>query len=146
MISLAIGDGEIGPGEKQSPAGLARVEPLGFTEILKVFVVCNDREWVISSLQPVPPLFQSQLDGEQLTVPDVIILLRWGQFPGVVSARLEAWRLTELLGQHGSDSSDGGVHFHHKWNMGIWMTKDGWMGGRMGHKQSSEQEVSETTR
>ncbi len=50
---------------------------------------------------------------------------RWGQFPGVVSARLGAWRLTELLGQHGSDSSGGGVHFHRKWNLGIWMVKVG---------------------
>ncbi len=99
-ISWAIGDGEIKPGEKQSPAGLTGIEPLGFTKILQIFVICNDGEWVISSLQPVTPLFQHKIDGEQLTISDVIVLLCWGQFPGVVSERLEAWRLTELLGQH----------------------------------------------
>ncbi len=111
--------------EKQSPTGLARVKYFGFMEILKVFVVCNDGEWVIGSLQPVPPLFQCQLYGKQLTIYNIIILLHWGQFPGVVSTRLDVWRLTELLGQNGSNSSGGGVHFHHKGNLGIWMTKDG---------------------
>ncbi len=77
-----MGDGEVEPGEKQCPAGLVGIEPLGFAEVL---VICNDSEWVVSSLQPVPPLFQSQLDGEQLSIPNVIILLRWGQFPRVIS-------------------------------------------------------------
>ncbi len=121
MISWAIGNGELELGEKQGPAG---IEPLGFMEVLEFFVVRDDSEWVVSSLQPVPPFLQSQLDGEQLTISNVIILLRWGQFLRVVSAKLEAGRLTKLLGQHGSDSDGGGIHFHHKWNMGIWMTKD----------------------
>ncbi len=38
---------------------------------------------------------------------------------------MQGWRLTEFLGQHSSDSSGGGIHFHQKWNMGIWMMKDG---------------------
>ncbi len=80
-----MGDGEVEPGEKQCPAGLVGIEPLGFAEVLEVLVICNYSEWVVSSLQPVPPLFQSQLDGEQLSIPDVIILLCWGQFPRVIS-------------------------------------------------------------
>ncbi len=32
------------------------IEPLGFTEILEIFVVGDDSEGMVSSLQPMPPL------------------------------------------------------------------------------------------
>jgi len=52
-------------------------------------------------------------------------LLHWGQFLGIVCARLEAWRLTELLRKHCLYSGGGSIIFNQKWNMGIWMVKDG---------------------
>ncbi len=110
---------------KQSPTGLTGIESFGFPEILEVFVVCDDGEGMVSSLQPMPPLFQGQFNGQQLPVADVEVLLRWGKFLGIVCARVEAWRLTELRGQNSSDSSGGGVHFYHKRYMGVRMTKDG---------------------
>ncbi len=76
------------PGEKQSSVDLVGIKPLCFVE---AFLICDDSEWVVSSLQPH---FRSQLDGEQLSIPNVTILLCWGQFPRVISARLEAWRFT----------------------------------------------------
>ncbi len=87
---------------KQSPTGLTGIESIGFPEILEVFVVCDDGEGMVSSLQPMPPLFQDQFNGQQLPVADVEVLLRWGKFLRVVCTRLEAWMLAELLGQHGS--------------------------------------------
>ncbi len=35
------------PGKKQRPAGLAGIESLGFMEVLNVFMVCDDSEWVV---------------------------------------------------------------------------------------------------
>ncbi len=40
--------------------------------------------------------WMGKLNGKKLLVSDVIILFRWGQFLGVVCARLEVRRLTEL--------------------------------------------------
>ncbi len=51
-----IGNDEIKLGKKQSPAGLSGIESLGFTEVLEVFVICDDGEGMVSSLQPMPPL------------------------------------------------------------------------------------------
>ncbi len=101
------------------------IEPLGFTEVLEIFVICNDCERVVSSLQPMRPLLQGQLDGQQLPVADVVVLLCWGQFLRVICARLEVWRLTKHLGQHSPDSRGGGVHFYYEWYLGIRMFKDG---------------------
>ncbi len=94
--------------KKHRPTGLAEIEPFDVTKILEILMTANNHEWM------------GKLNGKKLLVSDVIILFRWGQFLGVVCARLEVRRLTELLREHGPYSGGGGIHFHHKWHMRIW--------------------------
>ncbi len=56
MVSRTVGDGEIKPGKEQSPVGLLRVDPIGFTEVLEICVISDDCEWMVNSLQPMSPL------------------------------------------------------------------------------------------
>ncbi len=53
-----IGDGKVESGEKERPLCLARVKSLGFSQILQVFMVSEDNEWMLCTLQPMPPLLQ----------------------------------------------------------------------------------------
>ncbi len=46
-----------------------------------------------------------------------------GQFPGEICARMEAGRLTVVLGQHGPGGR--GVYLNYKWDWRIRVTKDG---------------------
>lgn len=57
-------------------------------------MVCDDGKWKLCPLQPMAPLLKSQLDSKQFTVTDVIILFRWGEFPGIEGARVKARRLS----------------------------------------------------
>ncbi|MCI4376333.1 hypothetical protein PGIGA_G00187250 [Pangasianodon gigas] len=77
-----IRNSKVKSGKEEGPPGLSRIQPLGLMQILKVSVVSEDKEGMLSPLQPVPPLFQCHLDGQQFTVPDVVVLLRWGEFFG----------------------------------------------------------------
>ncbi len=88
-------------------------------------MICNHGKGVLCSLQPMPPLLKSQLDGEQFPVTDVIVSLRRGKLQGVVGARVEMRRLSVELEQHCSHAGGGGVHFHNEREMGIWMGEDG---------------------
>ncbi len=56
-VSRSVCDGKIESSKEQSPAGLPGVEPLRLPEVLEVFVIGDDSERVVCSLQPVPPLF-----------------------------------------------------------------------------------------
>lgn len=60
-----------------------RVQAFGFSEVLKVTVVCDNFKWVIGSLQPVMSFFQSQFDNLKLPITDVTVLLP----PGITSRR-----------------------------------------------------------
>ncbi|XP_016397843.1 netrin receptor DCC-like, partial [Sinocyclocheilus rhinocerous] len=123
-VARPVGDIEVKPGEEQRPAGLTGIESFCISEILKVLVVRNNSGGMIGSLQPVPPLFQGQFYSEELSVTNIIVLLRWGPFLGVLCARLEAWRPSIQLRQHGPNPDEGRIHFHHKWDQRIGMTKD----------------------
>jgi len=80
---------------------------------------------VLCSLKPVSPLIQSQFDSEKFPVPYVIVALRQGKLHGEESARMVMWWLSVVLGQHCSHTGGGGIHFHNKWELGIWMGEDG---------------------
>ncbi len=84
-------------------------------------MICNHGKGVLCSLQPIPPLLQSQLYDEQFTVTDVVVSLRRGKLPGVVGTRIEMRRLSVELGQHCSHAGGGGVHFHNEQEIGIWI-------------------------
>ncbi len=89
-----------------------------------VFVVIDDHKGVLSSLQPVPPFFQHQLNGEQLPISNNVVRLSWGKHPGEVSTRVESDRLSVVLRQHCSHASQG-IHFHYEWELEFWMGEDG---------------------
>lgn len=51
--------------------------------------------------KPVTPLLQSQLDGQQFPIPEVIVALCWGEMPGEESARVQLLVFCRTLGQDG---------------------------------------------
>lgn len=60
-------------------------------------MVSENQKGVFGSLQLMPPFFQGQLNGQQLTVADVIIYLRRVELPGEEGAWVEATGITLLL-------------------------------------------------
>jgi len=87
-----VGDLELEMGEKQCPPGLTRIEPFSITEVLQVFVVSENEERLCSSLQPVPPFFEGQLDCKKFSIADVVILLRRAEISGEESTWMESGR------------------------------------------------------
>ncbi len=85
-------------GEEQCPAGLSGVEPFSVPEILQIPVVIDDLERMNSSLQPMSPLFQGEFDSQQLTIPDVVVLLHRGELVGEIRSGMEFRRLSVMLG------------------------------------------------
>ncbi len=79
---------------------MTRIEPFSITEVLQVFVVGENEERLCSSLQPVPPFFEGQLDCKKFSIGDVVILLRRAEFPGEESTWMESGRRPLLLGEH----------------------------------------------
>lgn len=74
---------------------------------------------MLYSLPPVPPLLKSQFNSEQLTITDIIVLLRRGQFLGVEGAWMEfRWFPLPV-----------GKDFHNEWEIWVGMSK-----GRSGAK------------
>uniref|UniRef100_A0AAX7UIV8 Neuronal vesicle trafficking associated 2 n=1 Tax=Astatotilapia calliptera TaxID=8154 RepID=A0AAX7UIV8_ASTCA len=69
---------------------------------------------VFTSLQPVPPFLQGQLDGEELPIAHVVILFRLGQPSREVGTWMQL--ATHLLGENGPHPRIRCVHFHHKWS------------------------------
>lgn len=57
--------------EEEGPLGLLRVQSLGCTHILQVFVISPYQEGDLGSLQLVTPFLQDQLDRQQLPTADV---------------------------------------------------------------------------
>lgn len=65
--------------EKKSPSPVKSFVP---RDILQIFVIRSDDEWLLCLFQPVPPLFQHQLHGQRLLVPHMIVALRRTRFMG----------------------------------------------------------------
>ncbi len=119
-----VGDLELETGEKQCPPGLTRIEPFSITEVLQVFVVGENEERLCSSLQPVPPFFEGQLDCKKFSIADVVILLRRAEFPGEESTWMESGRRPLLLREHRSYPGGRGVGFYDEGQFGIRMDKE----------------------
>lgn len=75
-------------------------------------MACDDLKLIVGSLQSVSPFLQRKLYCQELTVADVIILLRWGQLFGIEGTWIEALWVTLQLGQYSSISNCGSVNFH----------------------------------
>ncbi len=88
-------------------------------------MICDYGERVLCSLQPVAPLFKCQFNSQQLPVPDVIILLRWGKLLGVECARVEKGRLSVVLRQYRSHPRSGGIHLYDERELGFHVFEDG---------------------
>ncbi len=119
-----VGDLEVETGEKQCPPGLTRIEPFSITEVLQVFVVGENEERLCSSLQPVPPFFEGQLDCKKFSIADVVILLRRAEFPGEEGTWMESGRRPLLLREHRSYPGGRGVDFYDEEQFGIRMDKE----------------------
>ncbi len=52
-----VGDGKVESGEEECPSSLMWVKSFGIPQVLEIFVVSENDEWVLCTLQPMPPLF-----------------------------------------------------------------------------------------
>ncbi len=93
-----------------------------------MFVVGENEERLCSSLQPVPPFFEGQLDCKKFSIADVVMLLRRAEFPGEESTWMESGRHPLLLREHRSYPGGRGVDFYDERQFGIRMDKE-WCAG-----------------
>ena len=82
-------DGKVELGEVLRPAGLMVGQDLGAGEVLQVFVVGDHIDWRGGALKVMSPVLEGLEDGQQLLVMGIIIQVRGGQSPQIVSNGLE---------------------------------------------------------
>ena len=70
------GECEIEPAEEQGPARLSGSQPLSVSDVCKVLVIGPDHYGQLGPLQPMVPLGEGGVDGQELAIPHVIICLR----------------------------------------------------------------------
>ena len=85
-------------------------------------------EGMLRTLQPMSPFFQSNLDRQQLTVPNIVVPLGWRKLPRQEGTWVELVVLIRALGEHRSHAIIGGVHLHHKLPARIRNCEDGGRG------------------
>ncbi len=124
LYFLDRADLELETGEKQCPPGLTRIESFSITAVLQVFVVDENEERLCSSLQPVPPFFEGQLDCKKFSIADVVILLHQAEFPGEESTWMESGRRPLLLREHRSYPDGRGIDFYDEGQFWIRMDKE----------------------
>ena len=96
-----VGDGEVKSGEQEGPPGLPKVEALRCTEILQVFMVGPDQEWLFCSFQPVPLLFQRHLHHQEFAVANIVVPFSRIETMGQEGTGMKLLVLGRLLGQDG---------------------------------------------
>ena len=101
-VSRAEADGKVELGEVLQPAGLTAGQDLGAGEILQVLVVGDHIDWRGGTLKVVLPVLEGLEDGQELLVMGIIVQLRGGQSPRIVSNGLEL-RIGANNGQNASD-------------------------------------------
>jgi hypothetical protein len=72
-------EGEVEPGEENTPSGLSLIQLLGRSEVLEVLVICQNFNCVRGSFQVMPPCLQSSDDSHELLVVDVVVSLGFWQ-------------------------------------------------------------------
>jgi hypothetical protein len=68
---------EVESQQVQQPSGLALIELLSDSKILKVLVVGPDLYRVVSFFKVMSPLFKPSDDGKHLGIMDLVVLLDW---------------------------------------------------------------------
>ena len=122
-VSRAEADGEVELGEVLRPAGLMAGQDLGAGEILQVLVVGDHIDRRGGALKVVSPVLEGLEDGQELLVMGIIVQLRGGQSPRIVSDRSEL-RIGANNGQNASDGIVRGVSLDHKQSIGNPMSEN----------------------
>jgi len=108
--------------------GLLRVQSLGSTGVLKVLMIGPDQKRLPSTLQPVPPHLQHQLDSQQLPVANVVVSLCGGQSQREESTRVELVIDSHPLEQDSPYTYIGCIHLHNELAVWIRNLEDGGRG------------------
>ena len=87
--SRAEANGKVELGEELRPVGLTMSQDLGGGEIHQILVVSDHVNRGSGALKIMSPVLEGLKDGQQLLVMGVIVQLRSGHSPRVVSDRLE---------------------------------------------------------
>lgn len=88
--------------KKQGPMGLVGVQTFGRLNVGEILVVSPYNKRNLSSLQPVPPLFEGQLDSQKLMVAYIVIALSRRKTAREESTQMEFLIMTRALGEDGS--------------------------------------------
>ena len=121
--SRAEVDGEVELGEVLRPVGLMVGQDLGAGEVLQVLVVGDHINQRGGALEVMSPLLEGLEDGQQLLVMSIIVQLRGGQSPQIVSDRSEL-RISTNNGQNAGNGIVQGVGLNHKWSVGDPMSEN----------------------
>ena len=122
-VSRAEADGEVELGEVLRPAGLTAGQDLGAGEILQVLVVGDHIDQRGGTLEVVSPVLEGLEDGQELLVMGIIVQLRGGQSPRIVSDGSEL-RIGANNGQNARNSIVQGVSLDHKRSVGNPMSEN----------------------
>ena len=101
--SRAEANGKVKLGEELRPVGLTTSQVLGGGEIHQILVVSDHVNWGSRALKVMSPVLEGLEDGQQLLVMGVIVQLRSGHSPRVVSNRSEF----RIGASDGKNSSNG---------------------------------------
>ena len=82
-------------------------------------MVRPDQDGVLGPLQPVPPLLQGRVDGEEFSVAPVVVLLGWGELSGEEGDRVNLLVPLSMLGQDGSDAHVRRIHLDDELSVGV---------------------------
>ena len=121
--SRAEADGKVELGEVLRPVDLMAGQDLGAGEILQVLVVGDHIDQRGRALEVVSPVLEGLEDGQELLVMGIIVQLRGGQSPRIVSDRSEL-RIGANNGQNAGDSIVQGVGLDHKRSVGNPMSEN----------------------
>ena len=83
---------------------LSGSQPLGVPDVGKVLVVGLDHYGLLGPLQPVAPLGEGGVDGQELPIPHVIVCLLWGKAAGQKGDRVDVLVLFRPLGEDDPDA------------------------------------------
>ena len=110
LRTWSVWEGEFKTIKEECPFSLTRIQPLGRTDVLQIFVICPDHKWLLRPLQPG----SSFLQASPSAVPYVVIPLRWRQLPGEEGTRVNLLILRRLLGKNCPHTGVWGIHLHNK--------------------------------
>lgn len=82
-LQRSIGEDEVKSCGEHGTSGLMGIKSFGLLKVLKVLMVCDDFEAMVSSLQPVYPLLKGEFDHQKLMIANFEVVLHRGHLFGV---------------------------------------------------------------